>query len=217
MTHISGRKGRLRAGTQPEFRTIRPRMPRPALIVSGFFSVALVLTGCGGAATTGSTADKSASDASVHRESQSEELDTAVRQSPSAIQKEQDTAAPVQQNPVEQNPVDAKPTPAPDGKAASGSFASLQDACDAISAHMLSIAFAPLSYSYGGGIAEAKQAVSELPELRQRAPAGLRDDIARIEAVFAASDGDYSKVDSNAFARAMDPVEAWVDGNCPSL
>lgn len=98
-----------------------------------------------------------------------------------------------------------------------GSFATLEDACEAISGQMLSIAFAPLTYSYGGGRAEAKQAVSELPELRQKVPVGLRDDFARIEALFAASGGDYSKVDSNAFQRAMDPVEAWVSGNCPGL
>lgn len=192
------------------------RIPKAGMISSSLLAVSLVLSGCGGAPSTEPAADNSGSSVSVHGEAQSEKLDTAVQHNPAAIQDQDGTAGAS----AESTPAAAtEPTASADlpAGAVSGSFATLQQACEAISAQMLAIAFAPMSYSYGGGLAEAKQAVSELPELRQKAPAGLQDDFARIEAVFAASEGNYTKIDAKAFKQAMDPVESWVAGSCPDL
>jgi hypothetical protein len=228
MTQIGGRSGRRRATIGLKVPPFPSRMPKAMLFSSGLLSASLVLSACGGATTPESAADNAESNASVYREAQTEEHDTAVQHSPAAIDDDDDVrSAPAEQNSVvgADSPTDSDATANTDPPAGpdsatvpgSGSFATLQDACEAISAHMLSIAFAPLSYSYGGGRAEAKQAVSELPALRQKVPAGLQDDIARIESVFAASGGDYSKIDSKAFKQVLDPVEAWVAGSCPDL
>lgn len=103
------------------------------------------------------------------------------------------------------------------GAAMSGAFKNMSKACKAISAQMLSIAFAPLTYSYGGGRAEAKEAVSELTELKEKVPAELRDDFAKVEEVFAESGHAYSNFDEAAFADAVSPIEEWVLDNCPKL
>ncbi|GAB3271514.1 RodZ family helix-turn-helix domain-containing protein [Arthrobacter pigmenti] len=238
MTQIGGRSGRRRATIGLKVPAFPSRIPKAMLFSSGLLSASLMLSACAGATTPETAADNTESNASVYREAQTEELDTAVRHSPAAIHNDDDVqTAPANQNSMvgADSPADsgstANASTAPDAPAntdppagpgpatipGSGSFATLQDACEAVSAHMLSIAFAPLTYSYGGGRAEAKQAVSELPALRQKVPAGLQDDIARIESVFAASGGDYSKIDSKAFKQVLDPVEAWVTGNCPDL
>lgn len=103
------------------------------------------------------------------------------------------------------------------GAAISGAFENMSKACKAISAQMLSIAFAPLTYSYGGGRAEAKQAVSELTELKKKVPAELRDDFEKVEEVFAESGHAYSNFDEAAFEEAVIPIEEWVLENCPKL
>lgn len=103
------------------------------------------------------------------------------------------------------------------GAAISGAFENMSKACKAISAQMLSIAFAPLTYSYGGGRAEAKQAVSELTELKEKVPAELRDDFEKVEEVFAESGHAYSNFDEAAFEEAVIPIEEWVLENCPKL
>lgn len=103
------------------------------------------------------------------------------------------------------------------GAAVSGAFKNMSKACKAISAQMLSIAFAPLTYSYGGGRAEAKQAVSELTELKEKVPAELRDDFHAVEQVFAESGHAYSNFDEAAFEEAVIPIEEWVVENCPKL
>ncbi|WP_216699263.1 hypothetical protein [Arthrobacter sp. H14] len=99
----------------------------------------------------------------------------------------------------------------------SGAFKNMSKACKAISAQMLSIAFAPLTYSYGGGRAEAKQAVSELTQLKKKVPAELRDDFDKVEEVFAESGHAYSNFDEAAFEEAVIPIEEWVLENCPKL
>ncbi|GAB3519204.1 ICP22 family protein [Arthrobacter monumenti] len=103
------------------------------------------------------------------------------------------------------------------GAAVSGAFENMSKACKAISAQMLSIAFAPLTYSYGGGRAEAKQAVSELTQLKEKVPAELRDDFHEVEQVFAKSGHAYANFDEAAFEQAVIPIEEWVMENCPKL
>ncbi len=212
MNHCDGRTGHEMAADPlkviPRIRRHHPS--RGALIPVTFLAASLFLAGCAGAPTTerGTTTEEGAVAVEGPGTSASTESSEPGADNGGPGSADQSHAG----SGAEDSGTSA---PEPTAGSLSGSFVNVSEACKAISAQMVSIAFAPLSYSYGGGRAEAKEAVSKLSELREKVPSGLRDDFTNVERVFAESGHGYADFDEAAFRDAALPIEEWVTENCP--
>ena len=72
---------------------------------------------------------------------------------------------------------------------------------------------APLSFIAGVDEARLDELQAEVEDLRDKAPAGLHDELDEVEAELAKHE-DLTDFDDESFREAVEPIQEWLKSNC---
>ncbi|WP_264667670.1 hypothetical protein [Arthrobacter sp. VKM Ac-2550] len=94
-----------------------------------------------------------------------------------------------------------------------GSYGTRTEACTAVAAKVAALMLAPLSFIAGVDEARLDELQAEVEDLRDKAPAGLHNELDEVEAELAKHE-DLTDFDDESFREAVEPIQEWLESNC---
>ncbi|MDD7834687.1 hypothetical protein [Paenarthrobacter sp. AB444] len=95
-----------------------------------------------------------------------------------------------------------------------GQYASMSEACIAVSASLLSVTILPMAAITGGDPAEVQKAKDELSKAQGKVPEELKPAFEKLRNFTESAGSDLTKYGDGQFEELMKPIPAWVEKNC---
>lgn len=100
-----------------------------------------------------------------------------------------------------------------------GAYSSQAEACTAVAADVVSVAFLPVSLGFGADQAAIENAEAEIERIKHDSPWLITADFARLQLIVddyaeATEAEEDASLDSEAFEEALEPIQDWLTESC---
>ncbi|MFF2842195.1 hypothetical protein [Paenarthrobacter sp. NPDC057981] len=95
-----------------------------------------------------------------------------------------------------------------------GQYASMSEACLAVSASLLSVTILPMAAMTGGNPEDIQKAKDELSKAQGKVPEELKPAFEKLRNFTESAGSDLTKYGDGQFEELMKPIPAWVEKNC---